>query len=460
MAKFTGSLVAYPARVTIAWFASLIAIGAAVLSMPVSHARPEAPVSPLDALFTATSAACVTGLSVRSTVNDFSPFGQGVILGLIQLGGIGIITVTTFVMLQFGGKQSLRQKTVIAATLGGENYDLRWVVRNVLLFALAAEGAGFAVLAARNLLLNDASWAQSLWEALFHAVSAFCNAGFALHDDSMIGYQHDWIASLAIMGLVVLGGIGFPVVLDVWRRWTNRKVERWHSLTLHSKMMLLGTIGLLSLATAMILLLEWNHGLKELPPATKLLVSMFQAVMPRTAGFQSIDLAAFHDATLFLIVLLMMIGGGPASTAGGFKVSTMTVLVCNAWSRLLGHQRVTLFRRSLSDEIIERATATALIFSVVAVVAIVAILIFEPATQDNFLSSVFEVASALGTVGLSVDTGRTSLSFTSFLNPGGKVIIITLMFLGRLGPLTAFVALSRGERRKLVEYPKDDVLIG
>jgi trk system potassium uptake protein TrkH len=460
MAKFTGSLVSYPARVTIVWFAALILFGTCLLSMPISHAKSDAPVSVLDALFTATSAACVTGLAVRSTPHDFSSFGQGVILGLIQLGGIGIITVTTFVMLQFGGKQSLRQKAVIASTLGGESYDLRWVVRNVLLFTVMVEGLGFVVLGVRNLLCNNTPWSQSLWEAFFHSISAFCNAGFALHDDSLVQYKSDVVTNVVIMGLIVLGGIGYPVVLDVWRRFTDKNVERWEAYTLHTKLMLLGTGWLLISGMAMILLLEWNHGLKGMPLGTKLLVSAFQSVVPRTAGYQSVDLSTFHDATLFLILMLMLIGAGPCSTAGGFKVSTMMVLVCNAWSRLRGHQRVTLFRRSLSDEIIERATATALIFTVVSVVAIIALLIFEPNSEGQFLSGAFEVASALGTVGLSVDTSGKQFGFTAYLNPGGKIIIIILMYLGRLGPLTAFVALSRTERKSVVEYPKDDVLIG
>lgn len=460
MAKFTGSLVSYPARVTIMWFAALILLGACILTLPISHGKPDAPVSFLDALFTATSAACVTGLAVRSTPHDFSPFGQGVILGLIQLGGIGIITVTTFVTLQFGGKQSLRQKAVIASTLGGESYDLRWVIRNVLLFTIGAEGVGFAILAVRNLLLNEAPWEQSLWEAFFHSISAFCNAGFALHDDSLVRYKSDVTTNTVIMGLIVLGGIGYPVVLDVWRRFTDKNVERWEAFTLHTKLMLLGTGGLLLIGTAMILLLEWNHGLKDMSLGTKLLVSAFQSVVPRTAGYQSVDLSSFRDATLFLLLLLMLIGAGPCSTAGGFKVSTLMVLVCNAWSRLQGQPRVTLFRRSLSDEIIERATATALIFTVVSVVAIVALLIVEPNSNGRFLSAAFEVASALGTVGLSVDTSGQQFGFTAYLNPAGKVIIIILMYLGRLGPLTAFVALSRTERKSIIEYPKDDVLIG
>jgi len=460
MAKYTGSLVSYPARVTIVWFAALIFCGAVILSLPISHGNHENPVKFIDALFAATSATCVTGLATRSTPHDFSSFGQGVILALIQLGGVGILTISTFVTLQFGGKQSLRQQAVIASTLGGADYDLRWVIRNVLIFTATIEGIGFGVLAVRNLIMNDTTVVESLWEAFFHSISAFCNAGFALYDDNLVGYQSDPVVNITIMSLIILGGTGYPVVLDAWRQWNNPRVRMWDGITLHSKIMLIGTGALLVFGMTMILMLEWNHGLKDMPLGTKLQVAAFQSVVPRTAGFQSIDLASFHEATLFLIVILMLIGAGPCSTAGGFKVSTFMVLILNAWSRLQGHPRVTLFRRSLSDEVIERATATTLIFTVVAVAGVVATLIFEPSSQGRFLSAVFEVASSLGTVGLSVDIRGEGFGFTSMMHTGGKTIMIVLMFLGRLGPLTAFVAFSRGERRRVVEYPKDDVLIG
>ena len=461
MARVTGSLETYPARATFVWFASLIVIGAGLLSLPISQARPEAPVSLLDALFTSTSAACVTGLGVRSTRHDFSLFGQGVILGLIQLGGIGIITVTTFLTLRLGGKENMRQKAVIASTLGGGDHALRDVLRTVLWFVLGAEGVGFAILAARNLLGNDAPWAESLWEAFFHAISAFCNAGFALHDDSLVRYQSDPVVNVTIMALIVLGGLGFPVVIDVVQHSRGNWRERWEHLTLHTKMMLIGTLGLLVSGAALILLLEWNHALRDMPIMTRLWVAMFQSVVPRTAGYQSINLNEFHEATLFLIVLLMLVGAGPCSTTGGFKVSTLTVLIWNAWSRLTGHHRVTLFRRSISDEVIERATATALIFTVVAVIATTGMLMFEPASIHRFLPSVFEVSSALGTVGLSVDTTDSAqFTFTGSLHASGKFIIIGLMFLGRLGPISVFIALSRAERKDRLEYPKEEVLIG
>lgn len=454
MAKLTGSLASYPARAVFAWFASLILVGASLLTLPACQASPQRPVAFLDALFTATSAACVTGLVVRSTAHDFSLLGQIVILGLIQLGGIGILTVTTFLTLKFGGRESLRQKAVVAATLGGADFDLRWVLRNVFQFVLVVEGLGFAVLALRNLVFSpDYRFGQALWHALFHSVSAFCNAGFALHDDSLVGYQDDLLVNFSIIGLLVVGGVGFPVILDVRRHWNGSWRQRWDHITLHSKMMLIGTAALLALGTVLILLLEWNHALVDMPLGRKLLVAVFQAATPRTAGFNTIDLAQFSDATLFIVVLLMLVGAGPCSTAGGFKVSTLMVLVANAWSKFTGHHRISLFRRSIPAEAIERALATVLLFGVVAVAAVTALLMFEPATKGRFLPSVFETASALGTVGLSVD-------FTTSLHATGKTIIIGLMFLGRLGPITVFVALARSAHKDRLEYPNEEILIG
>lgn len=473
MAKFTGSLVTYPARATFIWFAALILTGASVLALPLSHADPLQPVSFLDALFTSTSAACVTGLAVVSTPDRFSRFGQATILALIQLGGIGIITVTTFLTLRFGGRESLRQRAVIAATLGSSEYDLRWVLRNVLMFVLGFEGIGFAVLALRNLVEGDGPVGASLWEAFFHSVSAFCNAGFSLHNDSLCRYRGDVIVNLTIGALIVLGGLGFPVILDIRRHWGRSWADRWNAITLHSKMMLIGTVGLLGLGALAILALEWNHSLRELPLGEKLLAAGFQSVVPRTAGFQSIDLRHCTDATLFVIVLLMLIGAGPCSTAGGFKVSTFMVLLTNARAKLTGHLRVSLFRRSIPAEAIERAVATALIFAVVAAVALMGLLIVEPATRHRFLPSVVEVASALGTVGLSVDPGtpdgpatepdpeNPSVSaLTPSLSPAGKIIIIGLMFLGRLGPISVFLALSLSERKDRLEFPNEEILIG
>jgi trk system potassium uptake protein TrkH len=448
--------------VSFAWYLGLIALGTLVLWLPLCHGKRDQPISLLDAAFTSTSAACVTGLSVRSTPNDFSPIGQAAILALIQLGGIGIMTVTTFVMFQLGTRQSLRDRVVLTETLGADaRSDLRWILRSVILLTFSIEGAGFAILAVRNAF--DASlsnWGDKLWHALFHSVSAFCNAGFALHDNSLERYQSDPVVNSTIMALVVVGGIGYPVLLDLRRNFRGPWLERWTRLHLHSKTMLLGTAALLLLGTIAFLVLEWDGKvLEEVHPAARPMVALFHSVTCRTAGFNTVAVSSLTNATLFISVLLMAIGAGPGSTAGGFKVSTMMVLVFRAWKTFLGHAQVNVFRRTIPEQAIDRAVAAATLFMVVAILALTTLLVFEQSGnshadgESGFLDALFEVVSALGTVGLS--TGLTTR-----LSEAGRIIVIVLMFLGRLGPITVFAALSRGERKTAIEYPNEEPLIG
>lgn len=458
MAKATGSLTKYPARTSFAWYLGLITVGSLVLLHPACRGSAERPISPLDAVFTSTSASCVTGLAVRSTEHDFSLFGQVVILLLIQLGGIGIMTVTTFIIFQLGARESLRHRAVLSETLGVDGgADLKWILRNVIFMTLLFEGTGFLLLAARNLF--DHSLFEAAWHALFHSVSAFCNAGFALHDDSLVRFQGDPLVNLTVCALVVTGGIGFPVILDIKRTWSVPWTERWQRLNLHSKLMLTGTAALLLLGATSFLALEWDGVLKDLPLGERLLVALFHSVTCRTAGFNTVDVASLTNAMLFISILLMAIGAGPCSTAGGFKVSTVSVLVLRVWATFRGQTRVNLARRTIPRETIEQATATAAVFSAIAILALTSLLVIEqsssphPQSQGLFLDAAFEVVSALGTVGLS--TGMTP-----HLTTAGRVIVILLMFIGRLGPISVFIALSRSERKEPVELPGEEPLIG
>jgi trk system potassium uptake protein TrkH len=331
------------------------------------------------------------------------------------------------------------------------------VLRNVILATLAIQAAGFLLLAARNLL--EFSPATALWHALFHTIAAFCNAGFALHDDNLTRYQGDAWVNLTIMGLIIAGGIGFPVILDLRRHWRKPWAQLWDGLHLHSKLMLLGTPVLIAFGAVAFLVLEWNGVLRDMSLARKLLVSGFQSVTPRTAGFNTVDIGSLTSATLLVLMLLMLVGGGPCSTAGGFKVSTLAVLVLRAWSVFRGHERVSLFRRTIPAEVVVRANATALVFAAVVLFALIGLLVFEqgrpprPQSQGLFLDASFEVISALGTVGLS--TG-----LTPELTTMGRVTIIIAMLIGRLGPISVFVALSRAERTPSLEYPQEEPVIG
>jgi trk system potassium uptake protein TrkH len=265
--------------------------------------------------------------------------------------------------------------------------------------------------------------------------------------------------NLTVAGLIVCGGIGFPVLLDIQRTRGLPWSDRWDRLHIHSKVMLLGTAALLALGMLAALVLEWEGALKGMPLGERLLVSGFHSVTCRTAGFNTIDVASLSDAMLLISIVLMMIGAGPCSTAGGFKVSTVMVLVLHAWNAFLGRTHTNLYRRTIPRETVERATATAMLFGVAAVAALTTLLVCEQSAsasdeeQDLFLDASFEVASALGTVGLS--TGMTPR-----LTPAGRLVIIALMFLGRLGPISVFVALSRSERREAVEYPGEEPMIG
>ncbi|MBM4000587.1 MAG: hypothetical protein FJ297_13805 [Planctomycetes bacterium] len=459
MPKIAGPVARYPARMSFAWYSGVIALGSLALLHPACRGSEAPPIRLIDALFTATSALCVTGLTTLDTETDFSPLGQAVILLLIQVGGIGIMTFSIFVTIVFGRRAGLRQRAVLSETLGArDRTDLQWVLRSVLVGTLLIEFSGAAVLFVRNgftMPLADAAW-----HAVFHSVSAFCNAGFSLWGDNLTRYGGDLTVNATIGLLVVLGGLGFPVLLDLRSNAFGPWRSRWDRLSVHSKLMLIGTAALLALGTIATLGLEWsNPAFRELPPVGRVTAAVFHSISCRTAGFNTVDIGLMSNATLLISILLMMIGAGPCSTAGGFKVSTAMALVLRAWSTFRGRTRVNVFRRTIPSESIERAFATTLLFLSAALAALVAFLLVEqsnPAHREGerlFLDASFEVFSALGTVGLS--TG-----ITPRLTDAGKTVLILLMFIGRLGPITTMMALSRGERPLRIEYPSEEPLIG
>ena len=456
MAQFTGSLVSYPARVSFAAYVFTILVGGALLTLPAARQPDRPPVSLVDGIFTATSACCVTGLTVRSTLNDFSFLGQALILALIQLGGLGIMTITTLLSFQIGGQATLRQRAVVAETLGIKSgRDLRWVTLAVLATVLFAEACGFALLCWAD--WGSAAPGHVVWRSLFHSVSAFCNAGFALHDQNLVPDAGRVSINLVICGLIILGGLGFPVIFDVVSR-LRRREEFWERLHMQTKMMLIGTAVLLACGAASFWALEWDEAIAREPLPTKLLMGLFHSTTCRTAGFNTVDYGALSSATLFLAIILMAIGAGPCSTAGGFKVSTFTTLVVSSWSNFRGWKHVNFFRRTIPESAVERATATALFFAAVAIAALVALLVVETrgdlsARPRWFLEALFECISALGTVGLS--TG-----ITPALTDPGKLVLVALMLLGRLGPITAAVALARERRSYQPLFPEEEPLIG
>ena len=456
MAQLTGSLTSYPARVSFTAYVLAILVGGFLLTLPVARQPDRLPITLVDGLFTATSACCVTGLTVRSTLNYFSLFGQGVILVLIQLGGLGIMTITTLASFQIGGQATLRQRAMIADTLGIKSgRDLRWVAGAVLLTVLIAEFLGFV-------LMCWATWSygsplEVIWRALFHSISAFCNAGFALSDDSLTRYGSSVPVNLVICSLVIVGGIGFPVIFDIGTRLRRRR-DFWSRLSIQTKLMLIGTTWLLAIGAVSFWLLEWDEALARETLTTRILMGLFHSTTCRTAGFNTVDYAAIASPTLFLTIILMAIGAGPCSTGGGFKVSTLMTLVVSSCTSFRGLPRANVFKRTIPATAVLRATATALLFGSVGIVALVVLLTVESrglvASRPRwFLEALFECISALATVGLS--TG-----ITASLTDPGKGVLMALMLIGRLGPITAAVALVRQRQPYQPEYLEEEPLVG
>lgn len=414
----------------------------------------------LDALFTATSAVCVTGLIVVDTAVHFTFWGQAFLLLLIQLGGLGIITFTSLIILVLGRRLSLRQQSLSATSLEvAPHVDTGRLARDVVLFTLVIEAVGFVVLYA--LWAPRFGWGGALWPSLFHSISAFCNAGFSTFSDSLIGFQSAPLTLLAISALVVLGGIGFLTLEELHLERQARKAGRSFRLSLHSRIVLATTAFLLLAGWAGFTYFEWGLTLGRLPWWDRLVNGWFLSVTPRTAGFNNILYHEASDATNFLTILLMFIGGSPGATAGGLKTTTFALVGLLAWSRFRGHEVTSLWGRSVPEETIQRAVG---LWVVAFALVTLSIFLYTASELSGvahaeggglFLQYMFEAVSAFNTVGLS-------MGVTAGLSEPGKWITVFLMFLGRVGPLTFAAALAlraptpAGEFR----YAYEDVVVG
>ena len=436
-----------PGRTVVAGFASGIAIGTALLMLPMATPGPGS-ATVLEALFTATSALCVTGLAVVDTATDWSVFGQATILVLIQVGGFGIMTLASLLGLLISRQLGLSSRIVAATETKSVGLgDVRTVLLGVARITLTVEALTAVVLAVRFAVGYGKSVGSSVWLGVFHSVSAFNNAGFALFSDNLSGFVTDpWIC-LPIAAAVILGGIGFPVIMEVMRQ--HHRPRRW---SVHTRLTLLMTAILLGGGTLFVTAAEWtNPGtLGTLDAPGRVLAGFFQAVMPRTAGFNSVDISAMNTGTLLGSDVLMFIGGGSAGTAGGIKVGTFAVLLLAITVELRGDPDVDLFDRRLSPAVIRQALAVALLSVAVVVVSTMVIAMTSTYTLDQVL---YEVVSAFATVGLS--TG-----ITAELAAGHQILLVVLMFAGRLGPVTLASALVLRERQRLVRRPEGRPLIG
>lgn len=443
-----------PSRISIFSFVILISIGSVLLMLPA--ASNDKSLEFVDALFTATSASCVTGLVVVNTGTAWSTFGQIVILLLIQAGGLGIMTFSTLFLLMAGRRPSLADRVVIQDTFtrSGER-SLLSILRDVVLFTFVIEGVGTVVLFCR--FLPGKNIGEALYLSVFHSISAFCNAGFTLFAKSFVDYRNDWLLNIVLCILIISGGIGF-LVLSELRREIPYNRRRWSRLSLHTKMSLLTTVGLLISSTFLILMMEWHNTLADFSPYNRMVMAFFQAVTTRTAGFNTLTIGNLTNATLFVFILLMFIGACPGSCGGGIKTTTFACLTVLGVSRLRGQQRPQVFHRTLSDASMGKAINLVMFSTVVVILGTTALLMSELGeiphylSRGRFLEVLFEVVSAFGTVGLS--TG-----FTGELSWAGKLIITMVMFVGRLGPLVVAVAIyNRGPTS--YHYAEENIIIG
>lgn len=436
-----------PVRIILLVFISALWVGIGLLMLPVSY-RPDHGSAFMEALFTATSAICVTGLVTVDTGSHWTGFGQTVILVLIQIGGFGVMTLASVIGLAVLGKMSLKSRLTAAVEVKQEGlHDLRHVVVGIARATAVVEATVAVLLTLRLHHRDDLSWAAAIWHGVFHAISAFNNAGFALQEDSMSRYVGDPWVCLPVMAAIILGGLGFPVLLQLRRFGLARR--RW---SMNTHLVLRMTISLLVVSSVYILTLEWNNPatLGRLPWPQRILAGCFQAVQTRTAGFNSVDLGALHPETWLGMDVFMFIGGGPAGTAGGIKVTTLAVLWFVIWSEIRGDAEVAISGRRLPRSVHRQAITVALLALMLVVAATVTLMIATPWSLDAVL---FEVVSAFGTVGLS--TG-----ITADLGVLSQVVLCGLMVVGRLGPITFASALALRSRTRLYQLPSGRPIIG
>lgn len=422
-------------------FLALIATGTLLLWF---SGRVSRPLSWIDALFTSTSAVCVTGLAVVDTGSSLSLLSQGIVLLLIQLGGLGVMTASTALPLLLGQRVGLRQRLLFAGGLGMDTPSgaVRLLI-SVLKITLVMEGIGMIPLFLAFARQFPAG--KALWLSLFHSVSAFCNAGFSPFSDSLAGYAGTVLVPGTVMLLLCLGGLGYPVLLEVGAFLVRR--ER---LSPYVRLVLVMSTGLAVAGGLLLLLVEWDGALRDLGPFQKAWNALFHSLTPRTAGFNTLEMRDFSPAGLALTVLLMVVGASPASTGGGLKTTTFGILLAACWSNLRGRQNVVLWRRQIPFGVVLRALTLFCLYLGTLFLGVLCLnLVGEP-----FLSGAFEAASALGTVGLS-------LGLTPELGVAGKVLLILLMFWGRVGLLTFMYSLLLDHTGKgRVSYPDTDIPVG
>ncbi|MDE7324785.1 MAG: TrkH family potassium uptake protein [Lachnospiraceae bacterium] len=444
-------------RMIMLGFLTAIILGTILLSLPIAtKGRIVTPF--MDALFTATTSICVTGLSTVSMAEHFSLFGQAVILFLIQFGGLGIVTFTTTLLLLLGKRISLKERLLLQDAYNLD--ELKGLVRitiRILKGTLMVEGVGALLCCIR--FIPQYGFLRGLWFSIFHSVSSFCNAGIDLFgNESLIPYRGDVLINLVTMALIILGGIGFPVWWEFLRniRQMRRKKRRNERVcfcpNLHFKLAVSATAFLIISGALLTLFLEYNNPqtLGSLPFGEKLLASIFQSVTLRTAGFQTIPQQCFKDGTSMIYLMIMFIGGSPSGTAGGVKTVTMVLVFATVFATVGGKADTQVMRRRIAPKDVQKAFA---VFGVGLIVMLLLVAVLMVAENASFLDSMYEMVSATATVGLS-------RNFTSSLSQVGKGIVILGMYLGRIGPITMALAVNTRHDNSKTSYPDGRVLVG
>ncbi|MBU1912432.1 MAG: Trk family potassium uptake protein [Candidatus Omnitrophica bacterium] len=447
-----------PAQLVAVSFLLAILIGGAILSLPQA-AQPGHYISSVDVFFTATSATCVTGLAVKDIGKDFSAFGQMVILFLIQIGGLGIMTLSTFFAIIIGRRFTLRENVIMKGALDRYSAEgLKSLIVSILFITLAIEIIGALCLYSRF---------GNVYYSIFHSISAFCNAGFSLYSNNMENFRSDAVVNMTIMALAIVGGLGFVVLGDVGKFFRNlsmrifsRKKQQGMNLfsrvSLQTKIVITVSSALIFLGAIVFLLLENGKMLYGLGIKDKLLISFFQSITPRTAGFNTVAIGNLASPTLFFMIILMFIGASSGSTGGGIKTNTLAVLIGGAWSMVKNRDNVHLFKRTVPKGIFRRCVMIAGLAGAWILVFTMLLSFIEAgkeAMPNYFLRILFEVMSAFSTVGLS--TGITPI-----LSSFGKFILMLTMFVGRIGPLTLALAVAVKEDKFLYKYPEEKIMVG
>lgn len=444
---YWGKIRANPIRMIVLGFAGIILLGALLLTLPVAN-RDGSALSFLDALFTATSATCVTGLVVYDTYTQFSLLGQIVILCLIQIGGLGFMMVASLFLMMARKRIGLAERGVLTESVNAFQIGgIVRLVRRVILLTAILEGTGAVLLAVR--FCPQMGAATGAYYAVFHSVSAFCNAGFDLMGSiapygSLIPYQSDVLVNLTVMALIVFGGLGFVVWDDILEHRL-----RYARYRLHTKIVLLTTTVLIAGGAILFYVMEKENTLAGMEPVDALLASLFQSVTPRTAGFNTVDMGTLSEGGSVLTMLLMMIGASPGSTGGGIKTTTIMVILISTISYIRNEEDINVFGRRLEGSTLKRAYCSATIYVALSILGVFLIL----TTQGLPVKDVtFETLSAIGTVGLSTGITRE-------LSTLSRVIIILLMYSGRVGSLTLLMAFTMGKKPRL-RNPEEKIIIG